>query len=215
YESGMAEFDDVYAYTGLQDAQALYQLGDNVTGYDVLVKDLAQVDTVARQIERLLEYPHFSRTVFQQYHNLFSWVELQKKMSPILLSLIIIVATINIIGTILMFVLEKTRAIGILKSLGAGPAAIRKVFLLQGLWIGTVGIALGNLLAFICCFVQLKFKIISLPSEIYYMDAVPILMSPGNFVLVTIIAYGLCLLTTLLPSKAAAALDPVRALRFG
>jgi lipoprotein-releasing system permease protein len=215
YESGMAEFDDIYAYTNLRDAQSLFQLGDNVSGYDVLVKDITQVDDIAKQIQDLLEYPHFTRTVFQLYHNLFSWVELQKKMSPILLSLIIIVATINIIGTILMFVLEKTRAIGILKSLGASPKIIRKIFMYQGIGIATVGIVLGNILAFTFCVVQLNFKLITLPSEIYYMNAVPVLMRPENFVLVTAIAYVLCLLTVLLPSRAAARMNTVNALRFG
>ena len=215
YESGMAEFDDIYAYANLHDAQALFQLGDDITGYDVLVHDIAQVDAVAKELQDLLEYPHFTRTVFQLYHNLFSWVNLQKKMSPILLSLIIIVATVNIIGTILMFVLEKTRAIGILKSIGARPGMIRKIFLLQGLSIATVGIILGNLLAFAFCVVQVNFRLFTLPSDIYYMDVVPIFIKPENFLIVTVIAYVLCVLTTLVPSRAAALMNTVDALRFG
>ncbi len=111
YESGMAEFDDIYAYTNLSDAQRLFQLGNAVTGYDVLVSDLNHVDDIAERIQDTLGYPHYARTVFQTYRNLFSWVELQKKLSPLLLSLIILVATVNIIGTMLMFVLEKAKAI--------------------------------------------------------------------------------------------------------
>ena len=215
YESGMAEFDDIYAYTGLRDAQKLFQLGDDITGYDILVNDIAQVDKVSQQIQDLLGYPHYARTVFQLYRNLFSWVELQKKMSPILLSLIIIVATVNIIGTLLMFVLEKTHAIGILKSVGAGPKLISRIFRFHGLIIAVLGIGLGNILAYLLCYLQFRFKIISLPSDIYYMDAAPILIRPENFLLVTAIAFILCMLTTLLPSKAAAKLDSVTALRFG
>jgi len=215
YESGMAEFDDIYAYTKIQDAQKLFQMGDDVSGYDVLVNDLNTVDMDAEQIQSMLGYPHYARTVFQLYRNLFSWVELQKKMSPILLSLIIIVATINIIGTLLMFVLEKTHAIGILKSLGAGPKLIQRIFRIQGLAISLVGIGLGNILAYVLCYLQLEFKIISLPSDIYYMDAAPILLLPQNFILVTVVAFVLCMLTTILPAKAAAKLDPVTALRFG
>jgi lipoprotein-releasing system permease protein len=215
YESGMAEFDDIYAYTSLRNAQNLFQLEDNITGYDVLVKDISRVDVVARQLEELLEYPHFTRTMFQLYHNLFSWVELQKKMSPILLSLIIIVATVNIIGTILMFVLEKTRSIAILKSLGASPKSIRKIFMIHGMFIASVGILLGNILALAFCVIQMKFRLFALPSEIYYMNAVPILLRPGNFLIVTAVAYVLCMLTTLLPSRAAARMDPVSVFRFG
>jgi lipoprotein-releasing system permease protein len=215
YESGMAEFDDIYAFTALRDAQNLFRMEDDVSGFDVLVTDINAVDQVAAQIETVLGYPHFTRTVFQLYRNLFSWVELQKKLSPVLLSLISVVATVNIIGTILMFVLEKIRAIAILKSLGAGPALIRRIFILQGLCIASVGVAFGNALAYLCCWLQLTFRIISLPSEIYYMNAVPILLRPENFLIVTAVALLVSLLTTLLPSRAAARLDPIAALRFG
>ncbi|HYQ87900.1 MAG TPA: ABC transporter permease [Bacteroidota bacterium] len=215
YESGMAEFDDIYAYTTLRNAQKLFRLGDDVTGFDVLVNDITNVDEVAGQIESLLGSPHFARTVFQLYRNLFSWVELQKKLSPLLLSLITVVATVNMIGTILMFVLEKTRAVAILKSLGAGPSIIRRIFILQGLSIAMGGVILGNLLAYIFCWVQMNFRILSLPSDIYYMSSVPILLEPTNFLLVSGVALVMSFVTTLLPSAAAARLDPVVALRFG
>ncbi|MBI3765006.1 MAG: ABC transporter permease [Ignavibacteriales bacterium] len=199
----------------MYDAQKLFQMGDAVSGFDILVKDINTIDETSRQVQKLLGYPYYARTVFQTYRNLFSWVELQKKLSPLLLSLIIIVATVNIIGTLLMFVLEKTQAIGILKSLGAGPKLIQRIFTLQGLAIALVGIILGNLVAYGFCWSQLTFKILSLPSDIYYMDTVPVLLSPVNFILVTVIAFSLCMLTTLLPSRAAARLDPVSALKFG
>jgi lipoprotein-releasing system permease protein len=215
YESGMAEFDDVYAYLRLADVQEFLRLGGDVSGYDIFVDDLARIDEVATGIQAHLEYPHYARTVFQRYRNLFSWVELQKKLSPILLSLIIVVAMVNIVGTLLMFVLEKTRAIGILKSLGAGPPLIRRIFVLQGMAIGLVGVILGNILAYALCALQLHYRILTLPSDIYYMDTVPIILQPLNFFLVTVVALVLCFLTTLLPSRAASALDPVAALRFG
>lgn len=215
YESGMSEFDDVFAYTDLSDAQRLFQLDDAVTGYDIMVRNLDQVEETAAEVQTVLGYPHYARTVFQTYRNLFSWVELQKKLSPILLSLIIVVATVNIIGTMLMFVLEKTRAIAILKSLGAGPALIRRIFTIQGLLIGGVGIASGNILAYVLCWIQATFRVLSLPSDIYYMSSVPILLQVQNFVLVTVVAFVLCLLTTSLPSRAASKLDPVTIFRFG
>lgn len=215
YESGMSEYDDVYAYTSLASAQELFQTGDAVTGYDVLVYDLATVEETAHTLEEVLGYPHYARSVFQLYRNLFSWVDLQKQLSPLLLSLIIIVATVNIIGTLLMFVLEKMKAIGILKSLGAGPALIRRIFILQGLSIAAIGIALGNMLALAFLLVQLEFHVFSLPADIYYMSTVPVVLNPLNFVFVSAVAFVLCLVTTLLPSRAAAKMDPVNALRFG
>lgn len=215
YESGMAEFDDVYAYTTLAAAQDLFQLGGDITGYDVLVDNLDKAEETAVRLQEALGYPHYAQTVFQMYRNLFSWVELQKKLSPMLLSLIIIVATVNIIGTLLMFVLEKTRAIAVLTSLGAGPNLIRRIFTLQGLAIGAVGIFLGNALALLFCWAQMSLKILSLPADIYYMNAVPVMLRPENFVIVTLIALLLCFLTSSLPSKAAARVRPVSIFRFG
>lgn len=132
-----------------------------------------------------------------------------------MLSLIIIVATFNIIGTLLMFVLEKTRAVGILKALGAGPRLIRQIFLFQGIFIATVGIGLGNILAFLLCWLQKNMHLISIPSDIYYMDSVPISMDVENFVIVSVIAFVLCMATTMIPTRLAAKLDTVAALRFG
>ncbi len=215
YESGMAEYDDVFAYTDLTAAQDLFRTGGDVTGYDVRVRDLAHVEETSQALEEFLGYPHYARSVFALYRNLFSWVDLQKELSPLLLSLIIVVATVNIVGTLLMFVLEKVKAIGILKSLGAGPRLIRRIFILQGLAIGMIGILLGNVLAFTLAWVQLEFRVFSLPADIYYMNAVPISLDPLAFVVVSAVAFALCLLTTLLPSRAAAAADPVQALRFG
>ncbi len=215
YESGMAEFDDIYAYTQLGNAQKLFQLGDDVSGYDVFITDLGRINEISTRLQEVLGYPYYSRTVFDVYRNLFSWVELQKKLSPILLSLIIIVATINIIGTLLMFVLDKTSAIAVLKSLGAAPSLIRRIFVIQGVVIAMIGVLLGNLLAYGFCESQLRFRYFSLPSDIYYMSSVPILMKPENFLLVTVVALVLCFLTTLLPARAAAGLKPVEAFRFG
>ena len=215
YESGMAEFDDVYAYAPLRQTQKLLGLGSMVSGYEVYVDDVSKSEQIAEKIQKLLGYPHSARTVFRMYRNLFSWIELQQKMSPIMLSLIIIVATFNIIGTLLMFVLEKTRAVGILKALGAGPRLIRQIFLFQGIFIATVGIGLGNILAFLLCWLQKNMHLISIPSDIYYMDSVPISMDVENFVIVSVIAFVLCMATTMIPTRLAAKLDTVAALRFG
>jgi lipoprotein-releasing system permease protein len=214
YESGMAEYDDVYAFTALKDAQSLFQYGDAVSGYDVLLSDVDSADVLSDKIQEILGYPHYARTVFQNYRNLFSWIELQKKPVPIILGLIIIVATVNIIGTLLMVVLGKTRDIGILKSLGATRKGITRVFLRQGFWIGTVGTLFGNLLAFVLCFAELKLRFLSLPSDIYFMTSVPILLKPEFFLVVSSISISLCILCSYLPAWLAARIDPIRAIRF-
>lgn len=215
FESGMAEYDDIYVFTSLQNAQKLFQLDDAVLGFDVLTDDLDQAPAVAMDAQKLLGYPHYARTAAQLYKNLFAWIELQKKPAPILLGLVVIVATVNIVGTLLMLVLGKTRDIGILKSIGATPRGIRRIFLIQGLVIGVLGVLLGNALAFGLCWFQLTMKPLSLPSDIYFMSTVPILMRYGNFVLVSAVILALCAAASLIPSLAASRLDPVRTLRFG
>jgi lipoprotein-releasing system permease protein len=215
YESGMAEYDDVIGYTTLENSQKLFQLGDAVTGFDILVNDVSTVDSIAVQVQGLLGYPHYARTVFQLSRNLFSWVELQKRMSPILLALIIVVATVNMVGMLLMFILEKARGIGILKSLGAGPNMISRIFFYQGMLIAAIGVILGNALAFILCWIQIHFHVLSLPSDIYYMSTVPMMLRMNDFLLVSAVALLLCVLTTIVPCRAATRMDVIRILRFG
>jgi lipoprotein-releasing system permease protein len=214
YESGMSDYDDLYAFTALHDAQALFQFGDAVTGYDILVRRVDSAEVVADRIQDLLGYPHYARTVYQSYRNVFSWIELQKKPVPIILGLIIVVATVNIIGTLLMIVLGKMKEIGILMSLGATRWGVTKIFLRQGLTIAVVGTLLGNALAFGICYLQMELKFFSLPSEIYFMSSVPILLRWEYFIIVSIISVVLCLLSSVVPARLASRLNPVNAIRF-
>ncbi|HLF13444.1 MAG TPA: ABC transporter permease [Bacteroidota bacterium] len=215
FESGMTEYDEVFAATTLDAAGDLFRLSGRVTGFDVMVDDLARIDTIAAGIESALGYPHAARSVFSVYRNLFSWAELQKQLSPILLSLIVIVATVNIVGTVLMFVLEKSREIGVLKSMGAGVAMIRKIFLYQGVLIGAAGVLLGNLVALVLLWIQAEYAPLSLPADIYYMNTVPVMFDPWNFVIVSALTLLLSYLTTIIPAHAAGRTDPVKIFRFG
>jgi len=214
YESGMAEYDDVYAFTDLADAQTLFQMPNAVSGYDILLSHPDSAEVVADAIPDLLGYPHHARTVYQSYRNLFSWIELQKKPVPIILGLIIVVATVNIIGTLLMMVLDKTREVGILSSMGATRWEITRIFLRQGFTIAVTGTALGDALAFGLCYAQLRLKFFSLPSDIYFMSSVPILLKPEYFILVSLLAVGLSMASALVPARLASRLRPVDAIRF-
>ncbi len=214
YESGMSEYDDVYLFTDIAAAQNLFQIGPVATGFDVLLADIAAAPAVAEKIQDLMGYPYYPRTLFQLYRNLFTWLELQKKPVPIILGLIILVATVNIIGTLLMVVMEKTNQIGILKSMGASQSAIRKIFIYEGLFIGIVGTLIGNALGFTLCWIQQSFQFFSLDSSIYFMTRVPILFHWENFAIVSLIAVLLSLLAALIPSAVAARLDPLRSIRY-
>ncbi len=214
YESGMAEYDDIYAFTDISSAQQLFNMKNEISGYEISVNDISSVGAVARTLSESLGYPYYVRTMFQTYRNLFSWIELQKKLSPILLVLIIIVATVNILGMLLMFVLEKVKAIGILSTMGATRKHLRRIFFYQGILISLIGISVGNILGLIICLLQQEFQILSLPSDIYFMTSVPIQLQPENFFLVSTVAFLLAIATTFLPSRAASKIDIISAIRF-
>ena len=180
----------------------------------MLLKDISTAPAVAEKIQDLMGYPYYPRTLFQLYRNLFTWIELQKEPVPIILGLIILVATVNIIGTLLMVVMEKTNQIGILKSMGASNLDIRKIFLYEGLFIGATGTILGNVFAFVVCWIQLHFQVLSLDSSIYFMTRVPVLFRWENFALVSIISVALCMVAAYVPSAIASRLDPIRSIRF-
>lgn len=215
FDTGMAEYDASYAYVPLASTQRLFQFGRAISGFDILVHDLARLDALSEEIPSDLGYPYYARTMYQMYRNLFAWVDLQKKPVPIILGLIIVVATVNIIGTLLMMVMEKSMDIGVLRTLGADRRTIKNVFLLQGMIIGVVGTLIGNLLGYLLVLVEMEYKLISLPSAIYYMSSVPIELSALNFYLVSAVALVLCFFSSVVPARIASGLDPVRLFKFG
>jgi lipoprotein-releasing system permease protein len=213
YESGLREYDDMIVYTDLITAQKTFALGESVTGIEIKLNNIDSAEIASNIIKRVAGYPYYPRSLFRLYKPLFTWVELQKAPTPIILGLIIIVATFNIVGTLLMLVLEKTQSIGILKSLGSSRGGIMKVFLANGLIIGIVGIVFGNILGLGICLAELKYRFFSLP-EIYYMKNVPILIEPMQVLFISLLALLLTFLATIVPAYLASRLDPVRSLRF-
>lgn len=214
FESGMSEYDDLYAYVNLSSAQYLFNLGDNVNGYDIKVNDVTKIDSLTSYLAADLRYPHTVRSIFQIHRNIFTWINLQKEPIPIILGLITLVAVFNIIGTLLMIVLEKTSAIGILKSMGSTKNQIVSVFLLQGLFLAAIGIISGNILSYLLLTLQLNYNIITIPSSVYFMSSVPIYLSPDIFLLVSGITLVLSLAACILPGYIAAKIQPVNSIRF-
>jgi lipoprotein-releasing system permease protein len=214
YESGLKEYDDVLLYVDMAEAQKLFAMGPYVTGIELTLNDINKIKKVTQDIKAQVDYPNNnSKSVFQLYKGLFTWVELQKEPIPIVLGLIVIVAAINIIGFLLMLVLEKTETIGILKSLGAKNSDIIKIFFIQGMFISLAGIIFGNLLGYGLCFLQLKYNLVKIP-EIYYMTVVPLDVNWNIGLTITIIAVLLSMVVTVFPSYLASRLNPITSLRF-
>ena len=214
FESGMAEYDDLLGYTSLASAQNLFSLPSSINGIDIKVKDISKIDSLANYLRLKSRYPYHIKTIYQLHRNIFTWIDLQKKPIPIVLGLIIIVAVFNIISALLIVVLEKTTAIGILKSLGAKGKQIIRIFIYQGIYLSLIGIFLGNLLAWLLMATQLKFNIIKIPSSVYFVTKVPIQMSFEIFFVVSIITFILAMLASVIPSFFASRINPVTALRF-
>ncbi len=216
YETGMSEYDNTLAYTTLEAGQNFVGFTEKqASGYLVLGNDLFQSRYITERINRVLHYPYYATSVYDVYQTIFAWIELQKKPTPIILGLIIIVAAFNIVSTLLIMVIEKTRSIGVLKTIGARNFGIAQIFLTEGLTISFVGVLLGNLLAFVLTYIQLHYQIFTLRSDIYFMSSVPISIEWQHYVIVSAISIVIALAATLIPARIASRVLPLKALKFG
>lgn len=217
YETALTNIDDTYIFTGLSEARSLAGMGrGEISRLDLTTSDISSADSLAADIENKFGFPISARTIdqIQPYSSLFAWVDLQQSIIPLVIGVIVIVAAFNIIGALLMMILEKTREIGVLQSLGASQRGLKRLFVLVGLLIGISGSVLGSGAAFSLSLVQQRFSIIPLPAEAYYMTTAPIQMNPLDYLLVNGIAIALCALAAYVPARVAARIEPVRAIRF-
>lgn len=212
FETGMYEYDAGMAYISIPDAASLFKI-NGVTGIHLKTADFFNADEIARQIN-LTHSDRFDAVDWKQMHrNLFSWMQLEKIGMFIALSLIIGVAAFNIISTLVMIVMEKRHEIGILKTMGSVPASISRIFMSIGLVVGILGCLLGWLLGYFLCWLQIRFEIVSLPPEIYFISSLPVEIRLLDFMLVGAAAVLLCFLATIYPARKAAGLSVVRVLR--
>jgi lipoprotein-releasing system permease protein len=215
YETGLADFDRTFAYVGIGSARRLLGLADTeATRLEILLDDIAGAQATADRINVEPGLPLFARSIYQVQANLFAWVNLQQSIVPLVIGVIILVAAFNIIGLLLMVILEKTREIGILRSMGAGASAVRRLFVALGIVVGSVGTSLGLLLALAMGLLQDRFGIIPLPQEAYYIDTAPVELQALDFVLVAAVSLLLCAIASYVPARVAARVEPVRAIRF-
>lgn len=214
FESGMAEYDDLNVYISLDNAKELFETQNSISGYNIRLNNVNSIDSTANALQDLLGYPYYVRTVFQVHQNIFTWLDLQKEPIPIILGLIIVVAIFNIVGTMLMIVLERTSSIGVLKAIGFTKKKILQIFFVQGIFLGVLGIAIGCILAFVLSYLQLQFDLITLPGSIYFISTVPISIDLENYLIVAGIGLALSLLASLIPSYIASRMNIISSIRF-
>lgn len=214
FETGMYEYDNAYVYIGLEPAQQLFLMGDEVSGIEIRLDDLYKADEVVEAIDQVLGYPYYGLTWFDMRQTLFSWIQLEKWAMFIVLCLIILVAAFNIISTLIMFVMEKTKEIGILKAMGATAKSVTRIFIYEGIVVGVIGTLLGCTLGYGLCWSQLKYKFFSLPGDVYFINTLPVKMQTTDFIYISIAAVMICLMAAIYPANKAAKLIPVEAIRY-
>ena len=214
-KTGYYEFDNTIVYTDLQNASDFLGLKGAVTGLNVKIKNLDEANEVAAQINNLIGHQYTVKTYAEMNQTLYAALKLEKTVMFIILFLIIIVAALNITSNLILFGTEKLRDIGILRTLGANPAQIRHIFLLEGLFIASAGMVLGLLLAFVLCFIIKNTNLVQLPGDIYYLTKVPVSIQFFDVFFVVAGSYLVCFLSALYPAYKASKINPVDAVRYG
>ncbi len=214
YETGLSQgFDDAIAFTTLSSAQTFLDMPEMISGYEITVKEIDLVGETARELDAIIGFPMYARTIYQIYQNIFVWLRFQENIIPLLLISVTIVAAFNVISTLLIIVLEKGREIGVVMSFGASGKQVKTIFVSQSLLMASVGIAIGNGLSLVLSIAEKSLHLISLSEETYFISNVAIAMKPMNYVAISSFTVLVCWLASLIPSSVAAKLNPVQAIR--
>lgn len=214
FDSGMYEYDASMIFVSLAEAQDFLGMGDRVTGLEVRVEDVNESDLVAKALQAGLGYPFWTKDWKMMNRSLFSALKLEKVTMFVILTMIVLVGALNIISTLVMVVMEKTRDVAILRAMGAKSKSIMAVFMIQGVLVGFVGTLVGLACGLGICHLLGKYKFINLPSDVYYISKLPVQVESLDVVFVALAALGISFLATLYPSWHASKLNPVEALRY-
>ena len=208
FEAGFDQYDSKLVYTDLYEAQAFYEQGDSVTGVEMKVDDIDKAAAIAKDIDAKLGNSVYHTMDWSDLnHGLFTALLIQQILMSVVLALIIVVAAFTVVATLIMVVLDKRKEIALLKALGAKDDAILRVFLYQGGIIGLVGTATGLLVGLICCKGLLAYGF-PLDPKVYFINKLPVLVRPTEFLVTGGIAILICLLATIFPALYAARLRP-------
>ena len=214
FESGFFDYDNTWAFIRLSDAQRLFDLSDVVSVLEFKVDDIYKVGEIAPKLESEAGKGFMSTNWMEQNRAIFHALRLERVVTFITIGLIVFVAALNILISLIMMVMEKTRDIAVLVSMGAKRRQIRRIFMYQGLLIGVIGTVLGLILGFGLSWAAGHYHLVSLSAEVYSIDYVPFAPRPWDGLLVAVVAIGVSFIATLYPSWSAAGVLPAEALRY-
>jgi len=214
FNSGFFDYDSSWAFTRLSDAQQLFGLGDLVSVIEFKLDDIYLASDVARQLEEAAGHGFMATSWMEQNKALFRALRLERVVTFITIGLIVFVAALNILISLTMMVMEKTKDIAVLMSLGTKRAQIRRVFIAQGVLIGVIGTAIGLVLGYTLSWAGGHYHFISLSPEVYSIDYVPFVPRMMDGVIVAVVSIGVSLVATIYPSWSAARILPAEALRY-
>jgi lipoprotein-releasing system permease protein len=214
FETNFSDFDDGWAFTSIHAAQKALSLDDVVNQIEVNVADLNRADVYAKEIEKLIGPQYTTTTWMELNKQLFSALNMERIVTMIVIGLILLVATLNILITLVMLVMEKYRDIAILMSMGARASQVRRIFMLQGLLIGAVGSAIGLIAGYSICYFAGKYHWIKLPEAVYPISYLPFEARWVDGIWIAAVALLVSFLATLYPAKSATRIAPAEVLRY-
>jgi len=214
FSSGMYDYDMHLAFMHIKTAEEIFGLKDQVSAISVKLDDMYLADKVKKELSAALGHNYYLKTWAEANQNFFAALQLEKLTMFVILTLIVLVASFNIISTLIVMVVEKTKDIGVLKALGMSRHGIRRIFIYEGLIIGILGTVLGATGGIGLCGLLKKYQFIKLPQDIYYIDRLPVAVNMPDVAVVVVAAIAITLISTVYPASKAAGLKPVEALRY-
>jgi len=214
FNSGFFDYDSSWAFTRLADTQNLEGLGDQITVLEFKVDDIYQAGQISQELEQAAGKGFMTTNWMEQNKALFRALRLERLVTFITIGLIVFVAALNILISLTMMVMEKTRDIAVLMSMGTRKSQVRRLFIAQGLLIGVIGTAIGLVVGYLLSWAGGHYHLLSLAPEVYSIDYVPFAPRVIDGALVALVAIGISLIATLYPSWSAARILPAEALRY-